>query len=180
MEWYFKYIGPKLAVDERDCAICNTVARKRCLTHSSPTVGCAHCDAVRNSCCAAHCGIAAALAHHNIAENDPLNFTWVATGQSTGQFGGGAQQERRETKMTQEKADRIRKASAQFASAGAFILAQCALLPDCRVDVTARGDDLNRIAGIDIAIVALGGTQVIESDEPEVESPPVTGIVMAS
>lgn len=182
MEWSFKYIGPKSPTDERDCALCNTVARKRCASHGAPVVGCAHCDAVRDGVCAAHCGIAVALNRHNVAECDPLNFRWVPADTVTlSEAAGGATfgtQTRRETKMTQEKADRIRKASAQFSAAGAYILAQCAQFPECRIDVTAKGDDLGaKFGGIEIMIIALGSEQFVEDDSPEVEAPVLGSIV---
>lgn len=182
MEWSFKYIGPKSPSDERDCALCNTVARKRCSAHQSAVVGCAHCDAVRSGLCAAHCGIQNALNRHNVAECDPLNFRWVPAETVTlSEAAGGATfgtQTRRETKMTQEKADRIRKATAQFSAAGAYILAQCAMFPECRVDVTAKGDDLGaKFGGIEISVVALGSEQFVEDDSPEVEAPVMAAIV---
>lgn len=182
MEWSFKYIGPKSPIDERDCAICSTVARKRCAHHTSHTTGCSHCDAVRDGICAAHCGIHIALNRHNVAECDPLNFRWVPTGAVTvGAAAGGATfgtQERRETKMTQEKADRIRKAAAQFSAAGAYILAQCAQFPECRVDITAKGDDLGaKFGGIEISIIALGAEEYVEDDAPEVDAPVLGSIV---
>jgi len=181
MEWTFKYIGPIAKVDERDCPLCNTVARKRCVTHSVHTVGCSHCDAVRDGVCSSHCGIETALNRHNVAEADPLNFKWVPSGAVTlsGAAGGATfgTQERRETKMTEEKAKRIRKAYAQFSAAGAYILAHCALLPDCRVDVTAKGDDLGaRIGVAEVTIIALGAEQTEEDDAPEVAAP-VFGVI---
>ncbi len=176
MEWSFKYAGPKSPIDERDCPICNTVVRKRCVTHPAHVVGCPHCDAARDGVCPAHCGIVVALNRHNVAECDPLNFRWVAVGAVTvGNLAGGGTfgtQERRETKMTQEKADRIRKAHSQFSAAGAYILAQCALLPECRVDITAKGDDLGaKIGGMEVVIVALGSEQFVDDAAPEVEAP---------
>lgn len=156
MEWSFKYIGPKSRLDDRDCPICTTVARKKCQSHQSPAIGCPHCDAVRDGLCAAHCGVEAALERHNIAETDPANSKWVSVPGAENTV--GRTQERRSTPMSTAKAERIKKATDQFAAARVYVMAQCALLPaDCQVEVTARGDDHNdKLCGIDMSVIALG------------------------
>lgn len=179
MEWSFKYVGPKSAIDDRACPVCSTVALKKCPDgHLSLMVGCTHCDAVRDGVCRSHCGISKALELHDVSSSDPLNFSWVTAGQTAK---GNTIQERRETKMTQAKADRIRKAATQYSTAAAYVLAQCALLPECTLDVTLRGDDLNKICGIDIAINTMGAVaQEEDPNEPEVEAPQTTGLIASS
>ncbi len=62
-------------------------------------------------------------------------------------------------------------------AAGAYILAQCALLPECRVDITAKGDTLGKLANLELVIVAFGNEQTVD-DSPEVAAPQL-GVISA-
>lgn len=89
MEFHFRYNGPKSETKVKDCPLCHTAAREKCViieppkdgqpgdAHEDyPVIGCAHCDAVRNGCCPSHCGVERALELHVPHETDPENFVW--------------------------------------------------------------------------------------------------------
>lgn len=144
MEWSFRYSGPNAPRDDRDCALCNTVARKKCLQHGAPIAGCSHCDAIAAGCCPSHCGIARALEEHDkiLAHTDAANFKWKRVeAPADVKMQGQAMQERAPRPDSVEKSERVAAAKKHFDAVKALVLIDCeSLPPDAMISVDARGD----------------------------------------
>lgn len=152
MEWSFRYAGPKDPADNRDCPLCNTVARKSCLMHGAPQVGCPHCDAVIQARCPSHGGIALAFEHHPLHQTDPANLVWKAAERVAAERPAdapprderadvGKPQVRIDVPMDDARAVRTAQAAQQFEVVQAFVLGVAAQLPEgCAIEVDARGD----------------------------------------
>ena len=163
MEYHFRYNGPKSETKVRDCALCHTAARGKCVLvdppvngqpgpahDGNPVVGCPHCDAAKSGICPSHCGIEKALAAHAPHETDPENSEWqVLTADDR-----GIVRQRVPQADSPERQARIDKAAAQFNSASAYVREYCASLPECLVDVQLRADDVDKVGAAHIDINA--------------------------
>lgn len=75
IEWSFIYEGPINKEDDRACAMCNSVATKKCLRHPSATESCSSCYTARVGFCPNHCGLDEMMQRHevNAAFEDSFN-----------------------------------------------------------------------------------------------------------